>query len=68
MNNTLLSPDQCYAKAEALRECAEHLHLDWTDDHLERCAGEKLSDSLMKRSKRWFLLGDKRAKQLGGRG
>lgn len=33
---------------EACMECADHLDLEWTDDHLERKAGNVLSAKLRK--------------------
>lgn len=42
------TPDELRAAAEAIEECAGHLGLAWTDDPMERAAGDALADRLMR--------------------
>jgi hypothetical protein len=49
--------EECFAKAEAYDECAGHLDQSWTDDPLERKAGEKLQTMLRARAEHWRKMG-----------
>lgn len=59
--NRQLTAEECFAKAQAYEECAEHLGLEWTDDVLERNAGDAIARSLTKRAKHWRKIGQNRA-------
>lgn len=56
-----LTADECFARAEAFEECAEHLTMAWTDNPMERKAGEIVEKSLRIRVKKWRKLGRQRA-------
>ena len=58
--NRKLTAEECFAKAEAYEECAEHLAMDWTDDSMERRAGQQVEKILRIRAKKWWKLGRKR--------
>lgn len=49
--------DEYFAKAEAYDECAGHLDMSWTDDPLERTAGERLQKTLRARAAHWRKVG-----------
>jgi hypothetical protein len=58
--NKKLKSVECFARAEAYEECAEHLTLSWTDDPVEREAGEIVEKALRMRVEKWRALGRKR--------
>lgn len=60
-----LKPDECFARAEAYEECAEHLTMDWTDDPVEREAGRLVEKALRIRVEKWRALGRKRMIEQG---
>ena len=51
------TPEECFAKAEAYQSCADHMELYWTDNPLERKAGELLSKALYARVEHWRNIG-----------
>jgi len=58
--NRKLTAAECFAKAEVFEECAVHLELAWTDDPLERKAGDRFQSALRVRVERWRKLGRQR--------
>lgn len=48
-----LTVAQCEARAEAYREAADHLELNWTDDPLEYDEGARISRRLRSEETRW---------------
>lgn len=60
--NKKLKSEECFARAEAYEECAEHLTLAWTHDPVEREAGRMVEKALRIRVEKWRALGRKRLK------
>ena len=58
-----LTSHECFARAEAYNECADHLEMEWTDDPLEREEGVKLITAFMERAAYWRSEGQKRRNQ-----
>lgn len=58
--NRKLTAEECFAKAEAYMSCADHLDLEWTEDPLERKAGELLQRTLRGREGHWRRIGRQR--------
>jgi hypothetical protein len=57
-----LTAEECFARAEAYEECADHMALGWTDDPMEKQAGERVEVSLRIRVKKWRALGQQRTR------
>jgi hypothetical protein len=57
-----LTADECFARAEAYEECADHLALEWTADPVEKQAGEKVESALRIKVKKWRALGQQRTR------
>lgn len=55
--STKRTAEECFATAEAYESCADHLELEWTDDPLERKAGEQLQGELRDRAEHWRQIG-----------
>lgn len=60
--NRKLTAEECFARAEAYEECADHLALDWTNDPVERQAGERVEAALRILVKKWRALGQQRTR------
>ena len=58
--NRKRTADECFAKAEAYEECAEHLGMEWADSLLERDAGNELAKTLRNRAEHWRKIGQQR--------
>ena len=58
--NRKRTAEECFAKAEAYLSCAGHMELNWTDDQLERKAGDQLQKTFYARVEHWRNLGKKR--------
>lgn len=58
--NRKLTPEECFAKAEAYQECADHIGMHWTDDPLEIKFGKQLELNFRKRYQKWHSIGRKR--------
>jgi hypothetical protein len=52
-----LTAEECFAKAQAYEECADHLDLDWSENELELKAGDRLKVTLRIRCNKWRKLG-----------
>lgn len=54
---TRLTAEQCLARAHALEEAADHLHMSWTDDRTEYEQGIAVAALLRTEADRWRVRG-----------